>query len=109
RGLERVPVPTASAGDIVVLTGLEDVAIGDTLADPESPDALPRIEIDEPTVRMTFGVNTSPVTGREGRFSTTRQLRARLYKELDTKLGLHGSVTDVAERFLVSGRREPRL
>ena len=72
---------TAGAGDIVVLTGLDVVAIGDTLADPESPDPLPRIAIDEPTVRMTFGVNTSPFTGREGKFSTTRQLRARLYKE----------------------------
>jgi len=77
RGLDRVSVATASAGDIVVLTGLDAVAIGDTLADPESPDPLPRIEIDEPTVRMTFGVNTSPFTGREGKFSTTRQLRAR--------------------------------
>ena len=109
RGLERVAVATASAGDIVLLTGLEEVAIGDTLADPESPDALPRIEIEEPTVRMTFGVNTSPFAGREGRFSTTRQLRARLYKELDTNLGLHVADTDVAERFLVSGRGELHL
>jgi len=109
RGLDRVPVPTASAGDIVVLTGLDEVAIGDTLADPESPDPLPRIEIDEPTVRMTFGVNTSPFTGREGKFSTTRQLRARLYKELDTNLGLHVEDTDAAERFLVSGRGELHL
>src|SRR5712691_261899 len=109
RGLERVPVPGASAGDIVVLTGLEDVAIGDTLASPDSPDPLPRIEIDEPTVRMTFGVNTSPFTGREGKFSTTRQLRARLYKELDTNLGLHVEDTDAAERFLVSGRGELHL
>src|SRR5207245_1558003 len=68
RGLDRVAVDIASAGDIAVLTGLEDVAIGDTLADPETPDALPRIEIDEPTVRMTFGVNTSPISGREGKF-----------------------------------------
>ena len=109
RGLERVAVPSARAGDIVLLTGLEEVAIGDTLADPEAPDALPRIEIEEPTVRMTFGVNTSPVAGREGKFSTTRQLRARLYKELDTNLGLHVSDTDVAERFLVSGRGELHL
>jgi len=109
RGLERVPVPAASAGDIVVLTGLEEVAIGDTLADPESPDPLPRIEIDEPTVRMTFGVNTSPFTGREGKFSTTRQLRARLYKELDINLGLHVEDTSQAERFLVSGRGELHL
>src|SRR6266849_3395542 len=94
RGLDRVAVATASAGDIAVLTGLDEVAIGDTLADPESPDPLPRIEIDEPTVRMTFGVNTSPFTGREGKFSTTRQLRARLYKELDVNLGLHVEDTD---------------
>ncbi|TMC52154.1 MAG: translational GTPase TypA [Chloroflexi bacterium] len=109
RGLDRVAVPQASAGDIVLLTGMEDVAIGDTLADPEAPDALPRIEIEEPTVRMTFGVNTSPFAGREGKFSTTRQLRARLYKELDTNLGLHVSDTDVAERFLLSGRGELHL
>ncbi|MGH7764739.1 MAG: translational GTPase TypA [Candidatus Dormibacteraceae bacterium] len=109
RGLDRVSVPSASAGDIVLLTGLEDIAIGDTLADPEFPDPLPRIEIDEPTVRMTFGVNTSPFTGREGKFSTTRQLRARLYKELDVNLGLHVEDTDAAERFLVSGRGELHL
>ena len=109
RGLDRVAVPRASAGDIVLLTGLEDVAIGDTLADPEAPDALPRIEIEEPTVRMTFGVNTSPFAGREGKFSTTRQLRARLYKELDTNLGLHVADTDVAERFMLSGRGELHL
>ena len=109
RGLDRVAVPGASAGDIVLLTGLEEVAIGDTLADPESPDPLPRIEIDEPTVRMTFGVNTSPFTGREGKFSTTRQLRARLYKELDVNLGLRVEDTSAAERFLVSGRGELHL
>src|SRR6266513_734001 len=84
RGLDRIAVPSASAVDTVPLPTLEEVAIGDTLADPNAPDALPRIAIDEPTVRMTFGVNTSPFTGREGKFSTTRQLRARLYKELDT-------------------------
>ncbi len=109
RGLDRIAVTTASAGDIVVLTGLDAVAIGDTLADPEAPDPLPRIEIDEPTVRMTFGVNTSPFTGREGKFSTTRQLRARLYKELDVNLGLHVEDTEAAERFLVSGRGELHL
>ena len=109
RGLERVAVERASAGDIVLLTGLEDIAIGDTIADPESPDPLPRIEIDEPTVRMTFGVNTSPFAGREGQFSTTRQLRARLYRELDTNLGLRVADTEAAERFLVSGRGELHL
>src|SRR5258708_7442959 len=106
RGLDRVAVPSASAGDIVMLTGLDEVAIGDTLADPESPDPLPRIAIDEPTVRMTFGVNTSPFTGREGKFSTSRQLRARLYKELDTNLGLHVEDMEAAEGVTVSVRRE---
>jgi GTP-binding protein len=109
RGLDRVSVERADAGDIVLLTGLEEVAIGDTIANPESPDPLPRIEIDEPTVRMTFGVNTSPFAGREGQFSTTRQLRARLYRELDTNLGLHVEDTDAAERFTVSGRGELHL
>ncbi len=109
RGLDRVAVERAAAGDIVLLTGLDDIAIGDTITDPESPDPLPRILIDEPTVRMTFGVNTSPFAGREGQFSTTRQLRARLYRELDVNLGLHVEDTDAAERFQVSGRGELHL
>ncbi|HEX6488258.1 MAG TPA: translational GTPase TypA [Candidatus Dormibacteraeota bacterium] len=109
RGLVREPVASASAGDIVMLTGLGEVAIGDTVADPEARDALPRIEIAEPTVRMTFGVNSSPFAGREGRFSTSRQLRARLYEELHTNLGLRVAETDSAERFLVSGRGELHL
>src|SRR5579864_5048792 len=109
RGLERIAVASASAGDIVLLTGLDEVTIGDTLTDPDSPDPLPRIEIEEPTVRMTFGVNTSPFAGREGKFSTTRQLRARLYKELDTNLGLHVADTGSADQFMVSGRGELHL
>jgi GTP-binding protein len=109
RGLEREAVERADAGDIVLLTGLGDVTIGDTLVDPERPDPLPRIEIGEPTVRMTFGVNTSPMSGREGRFSTSRQLRARLFRELDVNLGLRVQETDSAERFLVSGRGELHL
>jgi GTP-binding protein len=109
RGLERVAVERASAGDIVMLTGLEDVAIGDTVSNPDSPDPLPRIEIDEPTVRMTFGVNTGPFTGRDGQFSTTRQLRARLFRELDTNLGLHVEDTGETDRFQVSGRGELHL
>src|SRR6202023_2137159 len=87
----------------------EDVTIGDTLSDPEHPDALPRIAIDEPTVKMTFGVNTSPLTGREGKFSTSRQLRARLFRELEVNLGLRVEATDSADRFLVSGRGELHL
>jgi GTP-binding protein len=109
RGLEREAVGRAGAGDIVLLTGLGDVTIGDTLVDPEHPEPLPRIEIGEPTVRMTFGVNTSPFAGREGRFSTSRQLRARLFRELDVNLGLRVDETDSAERFLVSGRGELHL
>jgi GTP-binding protein len=109
RGLGREAVQRAEAGDIVLITGLDDVAIGDTLVDPEHLDALPGIEIGEPTVRMTFGVNTSPLAGREGRFSTSRQLRARLYRELDVNLGLRVEATDTAERFLVSGRGELHL
>jgi GTP-binding protein len=109
RGLGRESVERADAGDIVLLTGLGDVTIGDTLVDPAHPEALPRIHIGEPTVRMTFGVNTSPVTGREGRFSTSRQLRTRLFRELDVNLGLRVEETDTAERFLVSGRGELHL
>jgi GTP-binding protein len=102
-------VESADAGDIVLVAGLEEVVIGDTLADPESPDALPRIEIEEPTVRITIGVNTSPFSGREGQFSTSRQLRARLLRELKVNLGLRVEETDSADRFLVSGRGELHL
>jgi GTP-binding protein len=109
RGLVREPVESASAGDIVMLTGLGDVVIGDTVSDPEARDALPRIEIAEPTVRMTFGVNTSPLAGREGQYSTSRQLRARLLRELDTNLGLRVEETASPDRFLVSGRGELHL
>src|SRR5437588_6587415 len=109
RGLGKESVEEAFAGDIAVLTGLEEVTIGDTLADPESPDPLPRISIDEPTVKMTFGVNTSPLTGREGKFSTSRQLRSRLFRELEVNLGLRVEATESADRFLVSGRGELHL
>src|SRR3989304_857750 len=78
QGLERIEVPEAAAGDIVVIAGLDDVAIGETLADPEQPAALPVIHVEEPTVRMTFAVNSSPFSGREGRWSTSRKLRERL-------------------------------
>ena len=109
RGLAREAVEGASAGDIVLVAGLDDVVIGDTLADPDRPDPLPRIEIEQPTVRMTFGVNTSPFAGREARFSTSRQLRARLYQELYVNLGLQVEDTEVADRFLVAGRGELHL
>jgi GTP-binding protein len=108
-GLKRLEVAEAEAGDIVAVTGLEKVGIGDTIASPEQPEALPRIEVGEPTVEMTFGVNTSPFAGREGRFSTTRQLRARLYKELETNLSLRVQDTDSPDTFLVKGRGELHL
>jgi GTP-binding protein len=108
-GLKRLEVAEAEAGDIVAVTGLEKVSIGDTIASPEQPEALPRIEVGEPTVEMTFGVNTSPFAGREGRFSTTRQLRARLYKELETNLSLRVQDTDSPDTFLVKGRGELHL
>jgi GTP-binding protein len=108
-GLKRLEVAEAEAGDIVAVTGLEKVSIGDTIASPERPEALPRIEVGEPTVEMTFGVNTSPFAGREGYFSTTRQLRARLYKELETNLSLRVQDTDSSDTFLVKGRGELHL
>jgi GTP-binding protein len=108
-GLKRVEVAEASAGDIVAITGVDKVNIGDTITDVGHPDALPRIEIGEPTVEMTFGVNTSPFGGREGQFCTTRQLRERLYRELETNLSLRVQDTDRADTFLVKGRGELHL
>jgi len=108
-GLARLEVPVAEAGDIVAVTGLKEVSIGDTLTSPERIEALPRIEIGEPTVEMTFGVNTSPFSGREGEFCTTRQLRKRLYKELETNLSLRVQDTENPDTFLVKGRGELHL
>ena len=108
-GLKHVQVEEAEAGDIVAVAGLDKVCIGDAIASPEQPEALPRIEIGEPTVEMTFGVNASPFAGREGRFCTTRQLRARLYRELETNLSLRVQDTDSPDTFLVKGRGELHL
>ncbi|MFZ5822443.1 MAG: translational GTPase TypA [Chloroflexota bacterium] len=109
QGLDKIEVDQASAGDIVSLAGLEGIAIGETLADPENPVALPTIKVEEPTVRMTFGVNTSPFAGREGKWGTSRRLRERLYNELRTNVALRVEDTDSAENFLVSGRGELHL
>ncbi len=108
-GLKRLEVSEAEAGDIVAVTGLGEISIGDTIASPDQPQALPRIEIGEPTVEMTFGVNTSPFAGREGRSSTSRQLRERLYQELETNLSLRVQDTDSSDTFLVKGRGELHL
>jgi len=108
-GLAQVAVDSAQAGDIVVLAGLEGIAIGETLADPEHPQALPTIHVEEPTVHMTFGVNTSPFSGREGRWSTSRKLGQRLFDELRTNVALKVTETDSADSFRVSGRGELHL
>ncbi len=108
-GLERLTVDEAAAGEIVAITGLETVSIGDTIASPDQPDILPRIEIGEPTVKMTFGVNTSSFAGREGKYCTSRQLRERLQRELETNISLRVEDTDTPDVFLVSGRGELHL
>jgi len=109
QGLNKVEVEQASAGDIVSLAGLEGIAIGETLADPANAVALPTIKVEEPTVRMTFGVNTSPFSGLEGKWGTSRKLRERLFDELRTNVALRVEETDSAENFLVSGRGELHL
>jgi GTP-binding protein len=108
-GLERIEVEQVQAGDIVAVAGLDNIAIGETLADPENPVALPGITIEAPTVRMTFGVNTSPFAGREGRWGTSRKLRERLFNELKSNLSLRVEETDSADTFMVSGRGELHL
>jgi GTP-binding protein len=109
QGLKKVEVDEVAAGDIVTLAGLEGIGIGETLADPLNPVALPTIKVEEPTVRMSFGVNTSPFTGREGKWSTSRKLRERLFDELRTNVALRVEETESADTFLVSGRGELHL
>lgn len=109
QGLDRVEVEQAEAGEIVSLAGLEGIGIGETLADVENPVALPPIVIEEPTVRMTFGVNTSPFSGKEGKWGTSRKLRERLFAELRNNVALRVEETESADTFLVSGRGELHL
>jgi len=109
KGLQRVEVAEALAGDIVALTGIPDANIGETIADLETPEALPTIAITQPTLRMTFSVNTSPFAGREGKFPTSRQLRARLYRELETNVSLRVVDGNTPDEFIVSGRGELHL
>ncbi|WP_196590488.1 translational GTPase TypA [Pectinatus frisingensis] len=109
QGLKRVLVPNAEMGEIVAVTGLGDISIGETIADAEQPEALPTINIDEPTLSMTFGVNTSPFAGKEGKFVTSRHLRDRLFKETETNVSLKVEETDSADTFKVSGRGELHL
>ncbi|MBP8857272.1 MAG: GTP-binding protein, partial [Anaerolineaceae bacterium] len=109
QGLERVEVEKAEAGEIIALAGLEGIAIGETLADPENAIALEPIRVEEPTIRMTFGVNTSPMAGRDGRWGTSRNLRERLFNELQRNVALRVEETESTDTFLVSGRGELHL
>ncbi len=109
QGLDRVEIEQAQAGDIIALAGLEGIAIGETLADPDQPIPLPAIHVEDPTVRMNFGVNSSPFAGKESRWSTSRKLRERLYSELRTNVALQVTDTESADAFLVSGRGELHL
>jgi GTP-binding protein len=109
RGLERIPVEEASAGDIVAVTGIDEVNIGLTICDPECAEGLPPIEVDEPTLSMTFQVNTSPFAGKEGKFVTSRQIRDRLARELQSNVALRVEDTADADVFRVSGRGELHL
>jgi len=107
-GLDRVDTQEATAGDIVALSGIPDITIGETIADVTTPIALPLLKIEEPTIRMTFMVNTSPFAGKEGEYKTSRQIRERLYKELETDISLR--VEDLPSgEWLVSGRGELHL
>ena len=109
KGLERVPVDEAFAGDIVAITGVEEVNIGLTVCDPEGAHGLPPIRVDEPTIAMNFQVNTSPLAGREGKFVTSRQLRERLYRELQSNVALRVEDTEEPDVMRVSGRGELHL
>ena len=108
-GLERVDAPTASAGEIVCITGLDPLNISDTLCDPASVEALPPLSVDEPTVSMFFHVNTSPFAGQDGKFVTSRQIRERLEAELKHNVALRVEETGSADQFRVSGRGELHL
>lgn len=108
-GLERVEVPEASAGDIICITGIEELHISDTLCDPKHPEALPALSVDEPTVSMTFQVNNSPFAGQDGKFVTSRNIRERLQRELLHNVALRVEDTESPDKFKVSGRGELHL
>ncbi|MFZ5485373.1 MAG: translational GTPase TypA [Pseudomonadota bacterium] len=109
KGLERVPVEEAEAGDIIIISGLDDIGIGVTICDRDAPVGLPMLSVDEPTLTMDFMVNSSPLAGTEGKFVTSRQIRERLNKELLTNVALRVEDTEDADVFRVSGRGELHL
>ncbi|MEM8683401.1 MAG: translational GTPase TypA [Pseudomonadota bacterium] len=108
-GLERVPVDSAGAGDIVVFSGFEDLQISDTVCDKDQPDGLPPLSVDEPTISMTFQVNKSPFAGQEGKYLTSRQILERLNQELKHNVALRVEETNDPDKFIVSGRGELHL
>jgi GTP-binding protein len=108
-GLKRVEIPSATAGNIVAVTGFADANIGETITCPSEPMALPMIKVDEPTLQMTFCVNDSPFAGTEGKNVTSRQVRDRLFRELETNVALRVEETDEADKFAVAGRGELHL
>lgn len=108
-GLKRIEVEEAFCGDIVAINGLDGIEIGETIADPSNPEAVDFVDIDEPTVSMTFSVNNGPFAGKEGKLITSRHIRDRLYKELETNVSLRVEDTDSADSFKVSGRGELHL
>ncbi|HEX7218056.1 MAG TPA: translational GTPase TypA [Burkholderiales bacterium] len=108
-GLERKPVDEAEAGDIVLINGIEEVGIGATICDPEHPDALPALKVDEPTLTMNFLVNASPLAGREGKYVTSRQIRERLERETKSNVALRVEYPADTDTFIVSGRGELHL
>ncbi len=109
QGLQRVPVQEATVGDIVWISGIENITIGDTVCATDTPEPLPFVKISEPTVEMTFAVNDSPFAGREGKFVTSRQLRERLFRELLKDVSLRVTETDSTDAFRVAGRGEMHL
>ena len=109
QGLNRVPVQEATVGDIVWISGIENITIGDTICATDTPEPLPFVKISEPTVEMTFSVNDSPFAGREGKFVTSRQLRERLFRELLKDVSLRVEETDSTDSFRVAGRGEMHL
>ncbi|MCU0523599.1 MAG: translational GTPase TypA [Elainella sp. Prado103] len=108
-GLKRIELSEATAGNIVAVAGFADANIGETITDPNEPQALPLIKVDEPTLQMTFSVNDSPFSGQEGQYVTSRQVRDRLMRELETNVALRVEETDSPDKFLVSGRGELHL
>lgn len=108
-GLQRIDIESAEAGDIIAVTGMEDIRISDTLCDSQRVEALPPLTVDEPTVRMTFQVNNSPFAGKEGKLLTGRQIRGRLQKELITNVALRVAADSNTDKFIVSGRGELHL